>query len=85
MLHVHMLVYYNYRARVWPLVAAALRFISVLCEVIERCWRWARHHLFPDLPRHSLRRASRYVRPMCDDLGIEYHDPPFFQARLPTG
>lgn len=39
-----------------------------------------RHHLYPDLPRHQLRRASAYVRPMCRELGIEYHSPPFFQA-----
>jgi len=24
------------------------------------------------------------VRPMCRDLGIEYHDPPFFQVRRVT-
>ncbi|KAK9826821.1 hypothetical protein WJX81_004156 [Elliptochloris bilobata] len=38
------------------------------------------HHLYPDLPRHQLRRASAYVRPMCHELGIQYHSPPFFQA-----
>ncbi|KAK9904344.1 hypothetical protein WJX75_009822 [Coccomyxa subellipsoidea] len=38
------------------------------------------HHLFPDLPRHHLRAASAYVRPMCENLGIKYHSPTFFQA-----
>lgn len=30
------------------------------------------HHLFPRLPRHNLRRAQRYVREFCDDVGIPY-------------
>ncbi|EIE22578.1 fatty acid/sphingolipid desaturase [Coccomyxa subellipsoidea C-169] len=38
------------------------------------------HHLYPDLPRHHLRAASAYVRPMCAKLGIKYHSPTFFQA-----
>ena len=38
------------------------------------------HHLFPDLPRHHLRAASAYVRPMCENLGIKYHSPTFFQV-----
>ena len=38
------------------------------------------HHLYPDLPRHQLRAASGYVKPMCDKLGIRYHAPEFFQV-----
>jgi len=38
------------------------------------------HHLYPDLPRHQLRAASSYVKPMCDKLGIRYHAPEFFQV-----
>jgi len=38
------------------------------------------HHLYPDLPRHQLRAASGYVKPMCDKLGIRYHAPDFFQV-----
>lgn len=38
------------------------------------------HHLYPDLPRHQLRAAASYVRPMCEKLGIRYHAPEFFQA-----
>ena len=40
------------------------------------------HHLYPDLPRHQLRAASGYVRPMCEKLGIRYHAPEFLQVRL---
>lgn len=39
------------------------------------------HHLYPDLPRHHLRAASGYVKPMCEQLGIRYHAPQFFQVR----
>lgn len=38
------------------------------------------HHLFPDLPRHHLRAASKFVRQMCADLDIEYHAPTFIQV-----
>lgn len=38
------------------------------------------HHLFPDLPRHQLRAASAYVRPMCAKLGIDYHAPTVVQV-----
>ena len=40
------------------------------------------HHLYPDLPRHQLRAASGYVKPMCEELGIRYHAPKFFQASV---
>ncbi|KAF7917039.1 uncharacterized protein EAE98_010470 [Botrytis deweyae] len=30
------------------------------------------HHLFPRLPRHNLRRAQRYVRGFCEEVGIPY-------------
>lgn len=30
------------------------------------------HHLFPRLPRHNLRKAQRYVRAFCEDVGIPY-------------
>ncbi len=40
------------------------------------------HHLYPDLPRHQLRAASGYVKPMCESLGIRYHAPKFFQVSL---
>ncbi|KAF7873970.1 hypothetical protein EAF04_002642 [Stromatinia cepivora] len=30
------------------------------------------HHLYPRLPRHNLRRAQRYVRAFCEDVGIPY-------------
>lgn len=30
------------------------------------------HHLFPRLPRHNLRRAQKYVREFCEDVGIPY-------------
>lgn len=30
------------------------------------------HHLFPRLPRHNLRRAQKYVKEFCDDVGIPY-------------
>ena len=40
------------------------------------------HHLYPDLPRHQLRAASGYVRPMCAKLGIRYHAPEFLQVSM---
>ncbi|KAK2736316.1 hypothetical protein FQN55_001702 [Onygenales sp. PD_40] len=30
------------------------------------------HHLFPRLPRHNLRRAQKYVKAFCEDVGIPY-------------
>ena len=30
------------------------------------------HHLFPRIPRHNLRRAQKYVREFCNDVGIPY-------------
>ncbi len=30
------------------------------------------HHLFPRVPRHNLRRAQKYVREFCADVGIPY-------------
>lgn len=30
------------------------------------------HHLFPRLPRHNLRRAQKYVKEFCDEVGIPY-------------
>ncbi|KAL4909651.1 fatty acid desaturase-domain-containing protein [Aspergillus multicolor] len=30
------------------------------------------HHLFPRLPRHNLRKAQKYVREFCADVGIPY-------------
>jgi delta8-fatty-acid desaturase len=30
------------------------------------------HHLFPRLPRHNLRRAQKYVKEFCHDVGIPY-------------
>ncbi|TGO29169.1 hypothetical protein BPAE_0018g00570 [Botrytis paeoniae] len=30
------------------------------------------HHLFPRLPRHHLRKAQKYVREFCEDVGIPY-------------
>ena len=32
------------------------------------------HHLFPDLPRPSLRRAQEPVRAFCEQHGIAYHE-----------
>lgn len=30
------------------------------------------HHLFPRIPRHNLRRAQKYVKEFCHDVGIPY-------------
>eukprot|EP00195_Chlamydomonas_chlamydogama_P013126 CAMPEP_0202904742 /NCGR_PEP_ID=MMETSP1392-20130828/30911_1 /ASSEMBLY_ACC=CAM_ASM_000868 /TAXON_ID=225041 /ORGANISM="Chlamydomonas chlamydogama, Strain SAG 11-48b" /LENGTH=430 /DNA_ID=CAMNT_0049592531 /DNA_START=222 /DNA_END=1514 /DNA_ORIENTATION=- len=38
------------------------------------------HHLFPRLPRHHLRKVSEMVRPLCQELGLRYHSPPFGAA-----
>jgi delta8-fatty-acid desaturase len=42
------------------------------------------HHLFPRLPRHSLRRASELTREFCHDVGITYerYDFPECNRRL---
>jgi len=49
---------------------------------VESCWwndwfygglQWqAAHHLFPRLPRHSLRRAREKVQELCREHGLEY-------------
>jgi delta8-fatty-acid desaturase len=38
------------------------------------------HHLFPRLPRHNLRQASRMVQQVCLRHGIPYHSYSFFNA-----
>lgn len=42
------------------------------------------HHLFPRIPRHNLREASKIVRPVLKELGIEYHSPTFIGAIVET-
>lgn len=39
------------------------------------------HHLFPRMPRHNLRAAARHVRAACQQLGLEYHCPTFWQVQ----
>jgi phosphatidylserine synthase/fatty acid desaturase len=38
------------------------------------------HHLFPNLPRHQLRRAAPLVRAYATSRGLPYHEATFFQA-----
>lgn len=38
------------------------------------------HHLFPDLPRHQLRRAAPLVRAFCERRGLPYVQEPFSSA-----
>lgn len=40
------------------------------------------HHLFPDLPRHRLRRAAPHVRAYCAARGLPYHEAPFLDCIL---
>eukprot|EP00798_Chlamydomonas_sp_ICE-L_P000414 gene414-1809_t len=42
------------------------------------------HHLFPRICRHNLRRASAILRPMVEELGVDYHIPTFFGAIAET-
>jgi len=42
------------------------------------------HHLYPRLPRHSLRAARELVQGVCAKHGIHYHEPGFFQAVAET-
>ena len=32
------------------------------------------HHLFPNMPRHSLKRAREVVRPFCKERSVSYHE-----------
>jgi acyl-lipid Delta6-acetylenase / acyl-lipid (9-3)-desaturase len=38
------------------------------------------HHLFPRLPRHSLAKARRDVRALCEKHGLPYRSTPFIPA-----
>lgn len=40
------------------------------------------HHLFPDLPRHGLRRAAPHVRAYCAARGLPYNEAPFLECIL---
>jgi acyl-lipid Delta6-acetylenase / acyl-lipid (9-3)-desaturase len=42
------------------------------------------HHLYPSLPRHSLRHASRLVQRACAEHGIPYHHDSFYGALCKT-
>ena len=39
------------------------------------------HHLWPRLPRHNLRYASKLVKKFCEENNIHYHMPKWFQAQ----
>lgn len=38
------------------------------------------HHLFPNMPRHSLGKAGKYVKAMCDKHRIAYEDVGMIEA-----
>lgn len=38
------------------------------------------HHLFPRMPRHNLRAASKLVRRACREAELHYHSPTFCQV-----
>lgn len=41
------------------------------------------HHLWPRMPRHNLRAASRILQRFCDEHdGLEYHKADFFKANV---
>ena len=42
------------------------------------------HHIFPRLPRHNLRAASRLVQPLCKQHGLPYISPGFIEATFMT-
>jgi delta8-fatty-acid desaturase len=42
------------------------------------------HHLFPSLPRHNLRYASKLVKEACERNGIVYHSHSITEAILMT-
>lgn len=42
------------------------------------------HHLFPRIPRTSLRMARSGVRAICAKHGIHYHEPTFWRANVET-
>merc|ERR1711968_432464 len=39
------------------------------------------HHLWPRLPRHNLRYASKLVRKFCEENNIHYHMPNWVEAQ----
>lgn len=38
------------------------------------------HHLFPRIPRHNLRRASKLVKEYCREQGLEYAEHSFTEG-----
>ena len=40
------------------------------------------HHLFPRLPRHSLRAARTLVKAVCAKHKLPYHEPGFFEGNF---
>lgn len=42
------------------------------------------HHIFPRLPRHSLRRARELVQAFCKERGLEYNEASFVDANRMT-
>ena len=38
------------------------------------------HHLFPNMPRNSLRKAQPIVRSFCEEKGISYHETGVLQS-----
>ncbi|KAG1056551.1 hypothetical protein G6F46_002069 [Rhizopus delemar] len=40
------------------------------------------HHVFPNMPRHSLPKVKPMVKSLCKKYGIKYHDTGFFKGTL---
>jgi len=40
------------------------------------------HHLFPRLPRHSLREARKLTQAICKKHNFHYHEPGFFEGNV---
>ena len=38
------------------------------------------HHLYPTMPRHNYRAASKHIKRVCQDLGLRYDECGWFEA-----
>lgn len=88
-LHLQLILSHGYRPRLYEdeqhVVGTKLQIISN--QNITTNWLngWfhggldlhIEHHLFPRLPRHSLRKAQPFVKELCKKHGLPYNSDPF--------
>ena len=88
-LHIQLILSHGYRPRLYAEEqhAVGMKYQVISNQNISTGWLdgWfhggldlhIEHHLFPRLPRHSLRKAQPHVKELCKKHGLTYNSDPF--------